>query len=65
MPSQPMHDELTDIEATNIEASKGAVSEQEYALLKAMADADHEVRATSTSKIIHFTHLILRQSTQS
>ena len=59
-PSQPTHGELTDIEA-----SEDAVSEQEYALLKAMADADHKVSATSTSKIIHFTHLILRQSTQS
>ena len=60
MPSQPMHGESTDIEA-----SEDAVSEQEYTLLKAMADADHKVSATSTSKIIHFTHLILRQSTQS
>ena len=65
MPSQPMHGNLTDIEATDIEASKDAVSEQEYALLKAMADADHKVSTTSTSKIIHFTHLVLRQSTQS
>ena len=35
-PSQPMHGESTDIEA-----SEDAASEQEYALLKAMADADH------------------------
>ena len=42
----------TDIEATDIEASEDAVSEQEYALLKAMADADHKVNGTSTSKVI-------------
>jgi hypothetical protein len=64
-PSQPTRGKSTDIRATNIEASKDAVNEQEYALLKAMADADHKVRATSTSKIIRFTHISLRQSTQS
>jgi hypothetical protein len=63
-PSQPTRAKSTDIEATDIEASEDAVSEQEYALLKAMADADHKVSATSTSKIIYFTHISLRQSTQ-
>jgi hypothetical protein len=47
-PFQPTCGKSTNIEATNIKASEDAVNEQEYALLKAMADADHEVRATST-----------------
>jgi hypothetical protein len=58
-PSQP-----TRAKSTDIKASEDAVSEQEYALLKAMADADHKVSATSTLKIIYFTHISLRQSTQ-
>jgi hypothetical protein len=63
-PSQPTHGKSTNIEATR---SENVNSEQEYASLKAMADADHEVSITSssTSKITQFTHLILRQSTES
>ena len=63
-PSQPTS---THGKSTNIEASEDVVDEQEYVSLKAMADTDHEVSITSssTSKIIHFTHLILRQFTES
>ena len=49
IPSKSMHasGESTDIEAPSENAA--VVSEQEYALLKAMADADHEVSTTSSS----------------
>ena len=57
--SPPAHGKATDVEEIE---DANAVSGQEYASLKAMADADHEVSAASTSNIVHFTHVIMSKA---
>lgn len=49
-------------ESTDVEETEGVLSGPEYALLKAMADADHEVSAASTSSSVQFSHILMSKA---